>query len=246
MATGFSPTSILSLLRSLPRTAFPPDSRRYEANRDIPVNPRAQLGCSPDRRSTFDSYSESDGSTVFLRHRAKLRICPNKFLLAGLFCGRITAAGCPPIASRKPNHRSFFPRCCKIMRMTALSPTLTDDPETATNDFRTTRGATAHTATADRSNEVSLPIPWQEHCYTPAEVAALRSDRILTMSRTELIGVLRSVRGNHLRSGLIDRLPQMDGETLRKLVFLTRRFCRNQQALDTPLAEFCGAGARSW
>lgn len=67
--------------------------------------------------------------------------------------------------------------------------------------------------------------------YSTADVAALPVDRVDAMSRRELIDVVRSVRGGHLLPGVRERLPQMDRETLRRLVFLTRRFCRNQQRL---------------
>lgn len=80
----------------------------------------------------------------------------------------------------------------------------------------------------------NLLIPWQSYTYTLDEVAALSAEKIFLMSRPELVGVISSVRGGHLRPGVVDRLPQMDGETLRRLVFLTRRFCRNQQRLAAP------------
>jgi hypothetical protein len=69
--------------------------------------------------------------------------------------------------------------------------------------------------------------------YSTGEVAALSTEAILAMSRPELIEVIRSVRGGHLRPGVRERLPQMDRETLRRLVFLTRRLCRNRQLLET-------------
>jgi hypothetical protein len=74
------------------------------------------------------------------------------------------------------------------------------------------------------------PAPAQNG-YALAEVAALPTERIEMMSRSELIEVIRSIRGGHLRPGVRERLPLMDAETLRKLVFLTRRYCRNQQLL---------------
>lgn len=74
--------------------------------------------------------------------------------------------------------------------------------------------------------------------YCPEEVAALSEERVTAMTRRELIDVIRSVRGNHLLPGVRERLAQMDGETLRRLVFLTRRYCRNQQRL----AEDAAAG----
>ena len=66
------------------------------------------------------------------------------------------------------------------------------------------------------------------------------------MSRQDLVNVIRSTRGDHLRPGVLERLPQMDAETLRKLVFLTRRYCRNQQLFADPdcspslVAAYCG------
>lgn len=82
--------------------------------------------------------------------------------------------------------------------------------------------------------------------YTAAEVAALSEERILGMTRRELIDVIRSVRGDHLRPGIYERLPQMDAETLRRLVFLTRRYCRNQERIAEDaragLAFSCGCG----
>lgn len=65
-----------------------------------------------------------------------------------------------------------------------------------------------------------------------AEIAALSTDQVLSMTRSELADVIRSVRGAHLRPGVLERLSMMDGETLRRLVFLTRRFCRNKLLLS--------------
>jgi len=114
------------------------------------------------------------------------------------------------------------------MRTTALPPAVTDD----TPLFESAHYAggphfepsTGFGTGADR-------LPADEDAYTVAEVAALSEDRVRRMSRRELIEVIRSVRGTHLRPGIHERLPQMDGETLRRLVFLTRRFCRNQQRI---------------
>jgi hypothetical protein len=90
------------------------------------------------------------------------------------------------------------------------------------------------------------PVKAPGRSYSIAEVAALPTERILGMTRSELIGVIRSVRGRHLRPGVVERLPQMDDDTLQKLVFLTRRYCRNQQLLSEPdapaslVAAYCG------
>ena len=73
-------------------------------------------------------------------------------------------------------------------------------------------------------------------------VAALSAERIVSMTRRELIEVIRSVRGDHLRPGVRERLPQMDGETLRRLVFLTRRYCRNRQRLSEDAAAGVAVG----
>lgn len=69
-----------------------------------------------------------------------------------------------------------------------------------------------------------------------AEVAALATDHILAMTRSELADVIRSVRGSHLLPGVLERLSIMDGETLRRLVFLTRRYCRNRLLLEEEAA----------
>jgi hypothetical protein len=81
--------------------------------------------------------------------------------------------------------------------------------------------------------------------FTADEVAALSTERILSMGRRDLIDVIRSVRGGHLLPEVRERLPQMDGETLRRLVFLTRRYCRHRQLLKegSPaglVAAYCG------
>ncbi len=62
-------------------------------------------------------------------------------------------------------------------------------------------------------------------------VAALSAEQILELKRSEAIDLIRSVRASHLRPGVIERLPQMDGITLRRLVFLTRRYCRHRLLL---------------
>lgn len=117
--------------------------------------------------------------------------------------------------------------------MTASPPTRTDVPFDSPNAVRE---VVCEPADPAAPANVNLPIPWRSYRFTPDEVAALSAARILVMSRPELIGVIDSVRGGHLRPGVLERLPQMDGETLRRLVFLTRRFCRNQQSLAEPLA----------
>jgi hypothetical protein len=63
------------------------------------------------------------------------------------------------------------------------------------------------------------------------QIAALSTEKILELKRSELIDAIRSVRASHLRPGVLERLPLMDGDTLRRLVFLTRRYCRNRLLL---------------
>ncbi len=76
-----------------------------------------------------------------------------------------------------------------------------------------------------------------------ARVAAMSTDRVMEMTRGEMIEVIGSVRGGHLLPGVRERLPRMDGEMLRRLVFLTRRYCRDQQQLAEGVAVRTGAGA---
>jgi hypothetical protein len=59
------------------------------------------------------------------------------------------------------------------------------------------------------------------------QVAALSSREISRMSCEEMVQVIRAIRLPHLREGMNDRLPYLGEETLRRLVFLTRRYCRN-------------------
>ena len=113
------------------------------------------------------------------------------------------------------------------MRMTISPPTLSAEPS------------------AFRNPHFEIAAPVEEGCRT-AELAALSTDQILSMSREELIEVIRAARGRHLRPGVLERLPQMDLDTLQKLVFLTRRYCRNQQLLaegdasPSLVAAYCG------
>lgn len=113
-----------------------------------------------------------------------------------------------------------------MIRTTAFPPTVTDDSPVR-------RGP--HFTAESRQRG---PGDFEACHYSVDEVAALSTERVMTMTRRELIEVIRSVRGGHLLPGAQERLPQMDGETLRRLVFLTRRFCRNQQRL----AEDAAAG----
>jgi hypothetical protein len=106
-------------------------------------------------------------------------------------------------------------------------------PPAATGDSTLRRGP--HFSVETRQHAAA---DFEDSRYTADEVAALSEERIMAMTRRELIEVIRSVRGGHLLPGARERLPQMDGETLRRLVFLTRRFCRNQQRL----AEDAAAG----
>lgn len=62
-------------------------------------------------------------------------------------------------------------------------------------------------------------------------VAALSTEQVFELKRSQLIDIIRSVRASHLRPGVLERLPQMDGDTLRRLVFLTRRYCRHRLLL---------------
>ena len=63
-----------------------------------------------------------------------------------------------------------------------------------------------------------------------AQVAALSSEEIASLNRAELIAVIRGIRENHLRPGVREQLPMLDTATLRRLVELTRRLCRQQQS----------------
>lgn len=59
------------------------------------------------------------------------------------------------------------------------------------------------------------------------QVAALSSREISRMSSEEMVQVIRAIRMPHLREGVNERLPYLGEDTLRRLVFLTRRYCRN-------------------
>lgn len=102
------------------------------------------------------------------------------------------------------------------MRTTAFPPTGLED--TFATELR------PHIAVAARDDSTGR--------FTADEVAALSTERILSMGRRDLIDVIRSVRGGHLLPEVRERLPQMDAETLRRLVFLTRRYCRHRQLLN--------------
>ncbi|MDQ3330758.1 MAG: hypothetical protein M3552_08900 [Planctomycetota bacterium] len=112
---------------------------------------------------------------------------------------------------------------------TNISPLLTTNgPQSLTvPHFPANRSESGHHRF---ETEASLPTSRKKFDATNY-VAALSTERILEMTRTELIDVIRSVRASHLRPGVVERLPQMDGDTLRRLVFLTRRYCRHQQLL---------------
>ena len=117
------------------------------------------------------------------------------------------------------------------MRTIAFAPPVTEDY----SPFERSR----FSAEASRFSNIEA----ESGAGTVAEVAALSADRILTMTRAELVEVIGSVRGGHLRPGVQERLPQLDCETLRRLVFLTRRYCRNQQQLTEGVpagAAYCG------
>ena len=115
------------------------------------------------------------------------------------------------------------------MRTTAFPPAVTDDAPL----FESAPYARGphFAALTDFETGFRPTADGHDAAYTAAEVAALSEDRIRAMGRRELIEVIRSVRGAHLRPGIHERLPQMDGETLRRLVFLTRRYCRNQERI---------------
>ena len=65
-----------------------------------------------------------------------------------------------------------------------------------------------------------------------AEIASLSTVRIMEMTRADLADVIRKVRMRHLRPGVLEQLSRMDGATLRRLVFATRRYCRSQALLS--------------
>lgn len=65
-----------------------------------------------------------------------------------------------------------------------------------------------------------------------AEIASLSTVRIMEMTRSDLADVIRKVRLRHLRPGVLEQLSRMDGATLRRLVFATRRYCRDQALLS--------------
>lgn len=65
-----------------------------------------------------------------------------------------------------------------------------------------------------------------------AEIASLSTTRIAEMGRGELAEIIRAVRGNHLRPGVLEELPVMNVPTLQRLVLATRRFCQGQSLLD--------------
>ncbi len=123
-------------------------------------------------------------------------------------------------------------------------PTLTDELSTDVSAPPPPGEAYVDTTDPATSDGRNLPIPFRTYRYSPDEVAALSAACIMLMSRAEQIGVINSVRGGHLRPGVLERLPQMDGETLRRLVFLTRRYCRNQQRLAEPLAALTASRPR--
>lgn len=128
------------------------------------------------------------------------------------------------------------------MRMTTFPPTATDEPESLrAPHFRQIGPVAPQDGAYWASRDDRL-----DGRHSESEVAALSTEAIQAMSRSEMIAVIRSVRGRHLLPGVLERLPQMDGDTLRKLVFLTRRYCRNQQLLSDPepspntVAAYCG------
>ena len=121
------------------------------------------------------------------------------------------------------------------MRTTALPPAADDSPSPFTTGFEF-EPAFAPVPRIGRTADLAA--------FSDDEVAALPTTRIAEMTRQELIAVIRGVRADHLRPELRERLPQMDGETLRRLVFLTRRLCRDRQELTSgpyrPAGLACG------
>ena len=116
----------------------------------------------------------------------------------------------------------------ETMRTTAFPPTVTDEFPPFRETHFTSESAFASAPFEAVDGVLEGP--------SLDAVAALSTERVVSMTRRELIEVIRSVRGNHLLPGVRERLPQMDGETLRRLVFLTRRYCRNRQRLSADAA----------
>src|SRR3712207_6392019 len=103
------------------------------------------------------------------------------------------------------------------MRTTAFPPTVQDDSFTFHRPHFSPEAGDGPSYVRQIGNAEAAP----EGRFTVAEVAALSTERISAMGRRELIEVIRSVRGGHLLPEVRERLPQMDAETLRRLVFLT-------------------------
>lgn len=61
-------------------------------------------------------------------------------------------------------------------------------------------------------------------------IARLTDDSIQRMDNREMARVVRAVRTQHLRPGVAELLVNYPVETLRSLVVLTHRWCRQQQA----------------
>lgn len=84
---------------------------------------------------------------------------------------------------------------------------------------------------AAETRAVSEGEPSDARQFT-AEIASLSTARIMEMTAGELADVIRKVRMAHLNPGVLEQLARMDGTTLRRLVFATRRYCRDQALLS--------------
>jgi hypothetical protein len=60
-----------------------------------------------------------------------------------------------------------------------------------------------------------------------AEIATLSGEQIERMSNEHIVSAIRAVRASHLREDVAENLPYMDRPTLERLLYLTRRYCRN-------------------
>jgi hypothetical protein len=108
-----------------------------------------------------------------------------------------------------------------------VSPPLSADPQPFGTPHFDSASRDERIAVANGSNGEKRRSPSD----AMKRVAALSAEQILELKRSESIDLIRSVRSSHLRPGVIERLPQMDGITLRRLVFLTRRYCRHRLLL---------------
>jgi len=73
-------------------------------------------------------------------------------------------------------------------------------------------------------------VPWgDDEPLDAGDIAELTDDSIRRMNRHEMARVVRAVKAQHLRPGVAESLTNYAPEMLRRLVFLTRRWCRDQQ-----------------